>query len=75
MEIRHLRLMDKDRLLLCSDGLTDMVTDPEIAEVMSALEVSAEACPALVNLALQKGGKDNVTVLLARYSLPPREPR
>ena len=75
MEIRHLRLMDKDRLLLCSDGLTDMVTDPEIAEVMSSLEGSAEACPALVNLALQKGGKDNVTVLLARYSLPPREPR
>jgi len=76
MEIRHLRLMDGDRLLLCSDGLTDMVSDPEIAEVMRATEGSAQACPALVNLALQKGGKDNVTVVLARYSIPtPREPR
>jgi len=70
MEIRHLRLMDGDRLLLCSDGLTDMISDPEIAEVMRATEGSAEACPALVNLALQKGGKDNVTVVLARYSIP-----
>lgn len=70
MEIRHVRLMDGDRLLLCSDGLTDMVTEPEIAERMKATEGSADACTALLNLALQKGGKDNVTVMLARYSIP-----
>jgi PPM family protein phosphatase len=70
MEIRHMRLMDRDRLLICSDGLTDMISDPEIAEVMRAMESSDEACQTLVNLALQKGGKDNVTVVLARYSIP-----
>jgi PPM family protein phosphatase len=70
MEIRHLRMMDGDRLLLCSDGLTDMVSDTEIAEVMRSTEGSADACQTLVNLALQKGGKDNVTVVLARYSIP-----
>ena len=70
MEIRHLRLMDGDRLLLCSDGLTDMASEPEIAEVMRATEGSDEACRTLVNLALQKGGKDNVTVVMARYSIP-----
>jgi serine/threonine protein phosphatase PrpC len=70
MEIRHLRLVDGDRLLLCSDGLTDMVSETEIAEVMRGAEGSAEACTALVNLALQKGGNDNVTVVLARYSIP-----
>lgn len=71
MEIRHVRLMDRDRLLLCSDGLTDMVSEPEIAEAMRAAEGSDEACQTLVNLALQRGGKDNVTVVMARYSIPP----
>lgn len=70
MEIRHVRLMEGDRLLLCSDGLTDMVSEPEIAGLLVATEGSADACTALTNLALQKGGKDNVTVLLARYSIP-----
>jgi PPM family protein phosphatase len=70
MEIRHLRMMDGDRLLLCSDGLTDMVSDTEIAEAMRSTEGSVDACQTLLNLALQKGGKDNVTVLLARYSIP-----
>lgn len=70
MEIRHLRLMEGDRLLLCSDGLTDMVSEPEIAAVLRATVASDETCGALLNLALQKGGKDNVTVVLARYSIP-----
>lgn len=70
MEIRHVRLMDGDRILLCSDGLTDMVSEPEIAEAMKATEASSETCAALLNLALQKGGKDNVTLVLARYTIP-----
>jgi len=70
MEIRHLRLIDADRLLLCSDGLTDMVTEPEIAEALRATTESEKACQALVDLALQKGGKDNVTVAMARYGIP-----
>ena len=70
MEIRHVRLLDLDRLLLCSDGLTDMVSEQEIAEVMAATEDSTETCEKLTNMALQNGGKDNVTVLLARYSIP-----
>ncbi|MCI0412158.1 SpoIIE family protein phosphatase [bacterium] len=70
MEIRHVRLLDGDRLLLCSDGLTDMVNEQEIAEVIAASEGSSDVCDRLMNLALEKGGKDNVTVLLARYSIP-----
>jgi serine/threonine protein phosphatase PrpC len=70
MEIRHLRLMDGDRLLLCSDGLTDMVSEPEIAKVMQATEAPSETCQSLVDLALEKGGADNVTVVLAQYSIP-----
>ena len=70
MEIRHMRLMEGDRLLLCSDGLTDMVSDAEIAEVMRAAEDSGVTCKTLMNLALEKGGVDNVTIVIARYSMP-----
>jgi PPM family protein phosphatase len=70
MEVRHLRLMHGDRVLLCSDGLSDTVTQTEIAEVMQSTEGSPEAGQALVNMALAKGGTDNVTVVLARYAIP-----
>ncbi|MBP1601869.1 MAG: stp 1 [Acidobacteria bacterium] len=69
-EIQHMRLEQGDRLLLCSDGLTDMVTDAQIARVLTRIQRSDQACRALVDLALEAGGKDNVTVVAARYSFP-----
>jgi PPM family protein phosphatase len=71
-EVQQLRLVDGDQLLLCSDGLTGMVEDGAIAEVLRRAESSESACRALVDLALGRGGKDNVTVLLARYAIPER---
>ena len=53
-----------------TDGLTDMVEDEGIARVLASSESSEEACRGLVDLALENGGKDNVTVVLARYSIP-----
>jgi PPM family protein phosphatase len=69
-EIERTTLADGDRLLLCSDGLTDMVEDAEISEVLRQEPRSEEACRQLVDRALANGGKDNVTVVLARYSMP-----
>jgi len=69
-DLQHLQLIDKDRLLLCSDGLTDMVEDSDIAGVLGRTEDSGAACRELVDLALEAGGRDNVTVVLARYSFP-----
>ena len=66
-EIRRLRLADGDRLLLCTDGLTDMVDDATIAAELRRQASSAETCQALVDLALDRGGKDNVTVVVADY--------
>src|SRR5207248_8259889 len=80
VDIQHLQLADGDRLLLCTDGLTEMVPDDLIAEALGATESPEEASRALVELALERGGKDNVTVVLARYtisgtpSLPPPSP-
>jgi protein phosphatase len=64
---RH-RLQHGDTLLLCSDGLTDMLSDPEIADVLGRLLPCTETADALLNWSLERGGRDNVTVLLARYA-------
>lgn len=70
VEIQRRKLADGDRLLLCSDGLTDMLDDAGIADVLAREARSDEACRLLVERALEKGGKDNITVVLARYSMP-----
>lgn len=58
-------LEEGDAVLLCSDGLSGVVGASEMERVLSG-NGPAESCQALVNLALERGGPDNVTVLLAR---------
>jgi len=70
VELHRLHLLDGDQLLLCSDGLTEMLTDPKIAAVLERQNPATESCLALIDLALEAGGKDNVTVILARYQIP-----
>jgi len=70
VELKHTRIEDGETLLLCSDGLTEMVPDETIAKVLSAREPADAACRRLVDLALEAGGKDNVTVVIARYRIP-----
>jgi protein phosphatase len=70
VDIQRLKLTAGDRLLLCTDGLTDMVEDEGISRLIAFSESSNEVCRRLVDLALENGGKDNVTVVLARYSIP-----
>ena len=70
VQLKRSRLEDGDQLLLCSDGLTEMVADEAIARVLATAGPPAEACRQLVDLALEAGGKDNVTVVLARYRIP-----
>jgi serine/threonine protein phosphatase PrpC len=57
-------LQPGDRLLLCSDGLWDMVRDPFIEQVMSQVPDPAQTCPALIHAALDGGGEDNVSVIV-----------
>lgn len=66
-EIRRHRLADGDRLLICTDGLTDMVADDRIAEILANAPSPAQACRALIDGALAAGGRDNVTVVVASY--------
>ena len=67
-ELEQFKLEDRDRVLLCSDGLTDMVDDTDIAAVLQDIKLPQEACERLLTLALDAGGKDNITILMARYS-------
>ena len=55
-----------DRFLLCSDGLTDMVHDPDLAALLGLDAPPADTCRALVDAALAAGGRDNVTVVVVR---------
>jgi protein phosphatase len=65
-----LQLEDADRLLLCSDGLTDLVDDEAITTILREATRSSDACGQLVQRALDGGGRDNVTVIVATYRLP-----
>ena len=58
-------LADGDTFLLCSDGLTEHVEDAEMAQALAQMAPQA-ACDALVQLTLQRGARDNVTVLVVR---------
>ncbi len=65
-----------DTLLLCSDGLSDMVDEPIILEtVIQAGDDLDQACEALVELANARGGRDNITAVLIRFSEVDGEPR
>ena len=68
VDVDQLELASGDRLLLCSDGLTDLVDDAEICRVLVESRESAEAGRRLVDTALARGGRDNVTVVVAGYT-------
>jgi len=59
-------LLMGDFLLLCSDGLTRMVTDPEIASTLLTSATAQESADRLIDLANENGGADNVTVIVLR---------
>ena len=68
VEMHKMPLEAGDCLLLCSDGLTEMVNDEEILNVLATAQPDpAAAADRLVALANQKGGKDNITVIVARF--------
>lgn len=71
-DLQKVTLDDGDCLLFCSDGLSDMVGPESIAAVLSVDVPSKTACTQLIDLALNAGGKDNVTAIVARYQIDAR---
>ena len=63
-QVRSFALKKNDRLLLCTDGLTDMLDDAKIAAILKAETDPQTACKSLVAAANTAGGHDNVTTLV-----------
>lgn len=59
-------LSDGDRLLLCSDGISEYVGEAEVGQVLVAMPSPARAAQRLVELALERGGEDNATALVIK---------
>jgi protein phosphatase len=63
-ELQELDLQAGDQYLFCSDGLTTMLTDEEISDVLAAGGDPEAACRVLIERANQKGGLDNITAIV-----------
>lgn len=72
-QVQRFHLSDGDQVLLCTDGLTGMVRDANIAAILKDSDSAANACQTLIDLALAAGGSDNTTVVVARYRFPRSE--
>jgi serine/threonine protein phosphatase PrpC len=72
VDVEEVGLFPGDVLLLCSDGLTRMVTEPEIAGTLQAEPIPQRAAEKLVHLANESGGIDNVTVIVVSFRPEPK---
>ena len=67
VDLTHQEIRRGDVLVLCSDGLSGQVKKEEIAEIVSAERDLQAACDRLIALANERGGPDNITVIIARF--------
>jgi protein phosphatase len=67
VDVQKIDLQTGDVVLLCSDGLSDMLTNEQIAQVLSAEPDPETACGRLVAHANSAGGRDNITAIVARF--------
>ena len=67
VDLTFVELKRGDTLLLCSDGLSGMVRNEEIREVLRSVDDPHEACKVLIDRANQAGGHDNVTVVISKF--------
>ncbi|WP_437769078.1 Stp1/IreP family PP2C-type Ser/Thr phosphatase [Sorangium sp. So ce281] len=67
VDLTFVELKRGDTLMLCSDGLSGMVRNEEIREVLRSVDDPIEACKVLTDRANQAGGHDNITVVVAKF--------
>jgi serine/threonine protein phosphatase PrpC len=68
VKVTYIRVNQEDRILLCSDGLYNMVSDTELLEHADRGDGLSDNCKALIERANANGGMDNITVILAEFS-------
>ncbi|AEI65498.1 protein phosphatase 1 [Corallococcus macrosporus] len=67
VDVSRVEPQEDDVFLLCSDGLSGMVTDAQMQEILQRTPELEKACSQLIDMANAAGGNDNVTCVLARY--------
>ena len=67
IDIQPIQVQTGDHLLLCSDGLTEELPDSLIASHLTSIPACEAAAAALVSSAKQRGGRDNITVVVVNY--------
>ena len=67
VDLTHVELRRGDTLMLCSDGLSGMIRNDEIREILRSVEDPLESCKVLTDRANQAGGHDNITVVVAKF--------
>ena len=67
-------IRDKDMYLICSDGLTDMVEEHQICDILAEEETVESIVERLKETALEKGGRDNITIIIVRVAANKRNP-
>jgi serine/threonine protein phosphatase PrpC len=67
VDLTHQEIRRRDSVVLCSDGLSGQVKKDEIAQVIAQTPDLSAACAKLIDLANQRGGPDNITVVIARF--------
>jgi|SRR5688572_8203727 PPM family protein phosphatase len=70
IDIERLGLLDGDIVLLCTNGLTDVVDDEGIAGELRQPRTPEEHCQALIHRAIERHASDDVSVVMARYDIP-----
>jgi protein phosphatase len=73
VDVYKLTLQPDDVLLLCTDGLYNMVPQQTLQELLKSNASAESACRKLVDLANQNGGKDNITVIVSHFLAPSSE--
>lgn len=66
-DVQHLTLEHDDRLLLCTDGLSDQVDKNMVVQILKKADTPQSACDMLISAALKAGGKDNITAIVAAF--------
>lgn len=64
IELDEINVLEGDKIILCSDGLTSMVKDEFILSTVTSVDSPEEACTVLIEKACENGGKDNITVII-----------
>lgn len=76
--IGRLHLRRGDMILVCSDGVTNAISDEELRDILLGALRPEDACNELIDLANERGGEDNLTAIVAQFdgdglTLPPRD--